>query len=216
MAWIAGVVAAAAGLWQQHDQNRKAKQSNRRLGQFSGRNKIFEDAISGRYKGGGTQFQQDMYKIAQGQDISPYLLSQPLSQVNKGAATNMNQMTAQLGRSNMSGGLANAYALSNRMGQQNNVANLFQNYGQWREGQRRSDLNWLTGGYNEALDRDIGLNDKFQQPGNPFLTGAMAGLGAYAASGGSWGQKPQQSSSIQSNNSYVNSLGSQGNWWDRR
>jgi hypothetical protein len=222
---VAAIVAAAAGAWQQHDKNRKSKAANRRQQEFAnrmaGRNTSFEDAISGRYGGGGTGFQRDMYKIAQGQDLSPWLLNQPLNQINRSADTNMASLTAQLGRSNMSGGLANAYALSNQMGRQNSTANLFQNYGQFREQQRRSDLDWLTGGQGRQLDRDIGVQqgslDRFQESGNPALAGAMAGIGTYAGSGGTWGQQPRSQSTIQTSNpqqQYINSFGSQGSWYN--
>jgi hypothetical protein len=221
MAWIAAVVAAAAGAWQQHDKNRKSRRANDRQRDFAnrmaGRNTIFEDAISGRYGGGGTGFQRDMYKIAQGQDISPYLLNQPLNQINRGADTNMQRMTAQLGRSNMSGGLGNAYALSNQMGAQNARANLFQNYGQFREQQRRSDLDWLTGGQGRALDRDIGVQqgslDRYQERGDPWSAGIMAGIGTYAGAGGTWGRPGQPSQSPQGSNIQVGGNGNPKQWF---
>jgi hypothetical protein len=148
-------------------------------------------AVNGQQ--GTTGFQKSLYDLAQGNDISPYLLNQPLNQINQGANRNMQSLTAQLGRSNMSGGLANAYALSNQMGRQNATANLYQNYGQWREQQRRSDLNWLLGQIQQSQQQGANIGSNIAQS-HTFKKNFFQKLGAfgqaYAAGSGGGGGMP--------------------------
>jgi hypothetical protein len=141
-------------------------------------------------QGNGNQFSQDMYNIAQGKDISPYLLNQPLNQINQSYNGNMANMTAQLGRSNMSGGLGQAYQLANQMGRQNATANLYQNYGQWREQQRRSDLNWLMGLMQNSQNQGFNLAQNHVFKKNFWEKLGAFGQGFVGASGmGGGGQK---------------------------
>jgi hypothetical protein len=101
------------------------------------------NAINGQQ--GTTGFSKDLYNILQGKDISPYLLNQPLNQINQGANQNLAKFQSLVGRNNAGGGLANAYGLANLGGRNTAVANLMNQYGQWREQQRRSDINWGLG-----------------------------------------------------------------------
>jgi len=224
MGWISGLVsgigagAAVRGhnaqvgkqnqFWQPGTINNYAKQFNPWVW----------NAIQGQGQGQGG-FQGDLYNIAQGKDISPWLLNQPMNQINRSADTNMARVTAQLGRSNMSGGLGNAYALSNQMGRQNATANLYQNYGQWREQQRRSDLDWLMGQIHGSQQQGWNMAGQHQFKKNSWEKLGAFGQAFVAGSGGSFGQdkksQPQQTSQIQSGqpqSPYVNSLGTQGNW----
>ena len=162
MSWISGLVggiSAGAGV---RGANNSAGVHNKfwqpgTINQYAqGMNPWVWNAMLGKGQGQGG-LQGDLYNLAQGKDISPWLLNNPLAQANQSASTNMARMQSQLGRSNMSGGLANAYALSNAMGRQANVSNIFQNYGQWREQQRRSDLNWLMGQIGESQDQGMQL-----------------------------------------------------------
>jgi len=199
MAWVTGLIGAAGSGINSLGQNQAAKQQNK-FWQPSTINNYAQqfnpwawNAIQGRQ--GNTAFSRDMYNIAQGKDISPYLLNQPLNQINRGADTNMAKMQSMLGRSNMSGGLANGYALSNRMGRQNATANLYQNYGQWREQQRRTDMDWLMNQINRSQAQGGELAGKHQFKQNPMqMIGGMVngfiggmGLGALGGGGGNKG-----------------------------
>ena len=173
MSWISGLVSGVAAGAGVRGANASANTHNKfwqpgTINKYAqGMNPWVWNAIQGR-QGNGNQFSQDMYNIAQGKDMSPWLLNQPLNQINKGADNNMAKMTSQLGRSNMSGGLANAYALSNQMGKQNATANLYQNYGQWREQQRRSDMDWLMGLIEKSQNQGMELTSKHQFKQNPM------------------------------------------------
>ena len=166
MAWITGLIGAAGSGIGSLGANKAAKAQNKfwQSGTINknaqGMNPWAWDAVQGK-QGNGNQFSQDMYNIAQGKDMSSWLLNQPLNQINRGADTNMAKMQSQIGRSNMSGGLANAYSLTNRMGKQNATANLYQNYGQWREQQRRSDMDWLMGLVGKSQQQGGELADKY-------------------------------------------------------
>ena len=141
----------------------------------------------------------DLQKIASGQDISKYLMNQPLNQINQGYNNNLQRAQSMLGRSAGGGGLANTYALANQAGRTNATANLYQNYGQWREQQRRSDINWLLGQWGGAQGNAMNLlqsyGNKWQQPANfatvtgdniqAFMAGASGGMGGGDQSGGS-------------------------------
>lgn len=188
-------------------------------------NPYLTNALKGDY--GSTNFQRDFTNIAQGRDISPYLLNQPLNQLNRGYASNMSKMQSLLGRSNMSGGLANAYALANMGGRNNAISNLYNQYGQWREGQRRADLNWLMGQYNnnlgmslDMINRQMGLYqnppNRTERAGN-MLTGFLTGAsGGFLGGGGGAQTAPQPTYNMAPSynpNPYVNSLGSTGSWY---
>jgi len=190
------------------------------------------DAIAGKYGDSGTQFQQDMYKIAQGKDISPYLLNNPLNQLNQGANQNLARFQSMVGRNNSGGGLANAYALANLGGLNVSKANLMNQYGQWREQQRRSDLNWLLGQVHDSQTRGQGTVDRLTQSRQfkkNWMERVGIGLAAYGSgsSGGANTNPPptaRQSFQYQPSsysypgnslgqNQYVGSLGNQGNWY---
>jgi len=223
MAWITGLVGAAGSLAGSLGQNSATKTQNKfwqpnTINNYArGMNPWAWDAIEG--KQGGTGFSKDMYNIAQGKDISPWLLNQPLNQINRSADTNMARMTSQLGRSNMSGGMADSYALTNQMGKQNATANLYQNYGQWREQQRRADMDWLMGLIGKSQDQGGALASKHQFKQNPMqmlggmVNGFMGGMGLGALGGSntsstsssryrgggtkdSWGNTPNSTNSM--------------------
>jgi hypothetical protein len=121
------------------------------------------DAIQGKNGTGGTQFQTDIYNIMQGKDISPYLLNNPMNQLNQGANQNLARFQSMVGRNNSGGGLANAYALANLGGRNVAMANLMNQYGQWREAQRRSDINWGLGQVGQSQDRGQATADRIAQ-----------------------------------------------------
>lgn len=112
---------------------------------------------------GNDAFMQDLRKIYSGQDISPYLLNQPLNQINQGQNQNLARVSSMLGRSGLSGGLANTYALANLAGGNNAKANLYQQYGQWREQQRRNDINNIFNLWGQSQNLAAGMNQQQAQ-----------------------------------------------------
>ena len=104
MSWISGIVAGIGSGAESRGYNRETKSWNKYVNSIYNPDAINQyaqqfnpwvwNAMMGKYGSGGTQLQTDMYKIAQGKDISPYLLNQPLNQINKTAATDMQSMQA--------------------------------------------------------------------------------------------------------------------------
>jgi hypothetical protein len=240
--WMGGAISAIGAGFGTRGYNRQADNMNRyyeRMYTPSNINSYAQqynpwswDAIAGKYGNTGTQFQQDMYKIAQGQDISPWLLNNPLNQLNQGSNQNLARMQSIIGRTGGQGGLANAYALANLAGNNTSKANLMNNYGQWREQQRRSDLNWLLGQVQDSQNRGLqnvnSIAGSHQFKKN-WMERMAIGLGAYGAgSGGGESANPVPNApysmpnvggySFAGNspgqNSYVGSMGSQGNWYN--
>lgn len=187
------------------------------------------DAING--KQGSTGFTQDLYNILQGKDISPYLLNRPLNQLNQGSQQNLAQFQSLVGRNNSGGGLANAYALANLGGRNNAVADLMNRYGQWREQQRRTDINWGMGqvanSQNMGFQSATAYGNKWQvKPSwlDHLANSAAGGTAAYTGSAqqpASYQMSPPQQQPFQysapgntaGQNAYVGSLGSQGSWY---
>lgn len=238
MPWLAGVIGGIAQYAGQrqaaNSQNNWAKQMyqpglaqgwNPWLFSALGQNVMgSHDPSSSRYVDRQSGYYQDLQKLVNGQDISPYLLNQPLNQINQGANQNMAKFQSMVGRSGMTGGLANAYALSN-LGQRNtSIANLYNQYGQWKEQQRRNDIWNIMGQMGQAQDRARGAASgqaqMYQQPMN-FMqglgNGIAGGLAAYGSMGGSTSAPQAQTYSgittPGASSPYVNSLGSQGNWF---
>lgn len=237
--WAGGTVSAIGAGFSTRGYNRQADNMNRyyeRMYAPSNINSYAQqynpwtwDAIAGKYGTGGTNFQRDMYKIAQGEDISPWLLNNPMNQLNQGSQQNLARMQSIIGRNNAGGGMANAYALANVGGLNTSKANLMNNYGQWREQQRRSDLDWLLGQIKSSQGMGMQNVDKIagsHQFKKNWMERVGIGLAAYG-SGSGGGQNtnpPPQAQSYNPNsysypgnspqqNSYVGSLGSQGNWY---
>ena len=135
---------------------------------------------------GGNQYQKDLTGIAQGTYFDPMALARPISMLNKAGDTNMQRVSAQLGRSNMSGGLANAYALANQTTTQGKKSALVQNYGLWREKQRRADLGWINDMRNTDLARRAGnsreIANRYENTTSPFADAAGSFIGSYAGS----------------------------------
>lgn len=186
MAWVAALVGAAYQGYNSHAKNKKAKQANARNAALFGEQgpDYVGNAIAGY--SGGNQFQRDLTGIAQGTYFDPLALARPVNMLNKAGDTNMQRVSAQLGRTNMSGGLANAYALANKTTTQGNKSALVQNYGLWRERQRRSDIGWVNDMQNTNLNRRAGLNreiaDRYENTTSPWADAAGAFLGSYAGS----------------------------------
>jgi hypothetical protein len=186
MAWVAALVAAAYQGYSSHQKNQQAKKANARNAALFGDQgpDYVGNAIAG-YEG-GNQFQRDLTGIAQGTYFNPLALARPINMLNKAGDTNMQRVAATLGRSNMSGGLANAYALSNQIGTQGNKSALVQNYGLWREKQRRADLGWINDMRNTDLNRRAGLNkeiaDRYENTTSPWADAAGSFIGSYAGS----------------------------------
>jgi len=183
------------------------------------------DAIQGKMGFGGTQFQTDLFNILQGKDISPYLLNNPLNQLNQGSNQNLARFQSLVGRNNSGGGLANAYGLANQGGRNTAIANLMNQYGQWREQQRRSDINWGLGQVQNS--QNMGFNsanaygNKWQvKPSwlDHLANSVAGGTAAYTGSAqqpASYQMSPPQTTQFAptGQNQYVNSLGSQGSWY---
>jgi len=76
--------------------------------------------------------------------IDPTLMNYNLNQSNQMGQQNLQAAQGMLGRSNMQGGLANAYALANQGQTSNRNAGIFQNYALARNQQMRADVDWTT------------------------------------------------------------------------
>ena len=224
MSWVGGMVGAIGSGFRSTGKNAEIRASNKFYGNlyhpqnvnsYAGAlNPWIASVLGYTPKGGWSQFggkygmnptkspiYGDLQKIARGQDISQYLMNQPLNQINQGYNNNLQRAQSMLGRSAGGGGLANSYALANQAGRNNATANLYQNYGQWREQQRRSDINWLLGQYSGAQGNAMNLlqayGGKWQQPANfatvtgdtiaAFMTGASGGMGSGGGMGGMMG-----------------------------
>lgn len=199
--YISSSVGAIGGGLTSHGQAKEQKKSNefyRRLfspesiyGYAAKTNPWLFYALGGKMptSGWGSAFNTksgilpDLQKIVSGEVLSPYLLNQPLNQLNRGYGQNLAKMQALIGRSGGQGGLANAYALANIAGRNNAIANTYQKYGQFRETQRRSDLDWLFGllqGANtQGLNMAQAYGNKWSQP-TSFLTAAGNAALGYA------------------------------------
>lgn len=191
-------------------------------------NPYITNAMQGNY--GNNAFQGDLTRIAQGQNISPYLLNQPLNQLNQGYAQNLARFQSMVGRNGGGGGLSQAYALANLGGRNNTIANLYNQYGQYREQQRRQDINNLLGLY----QGNLGLASQLQgQKANMFMQpqsrssrlgsyfGSIAtmfgaggsGGGANPIGGAGGGFNPSSFGQGSTYTPFVSSLGSSGNWY---
>ena len=201
MSWITSTIGAIGGGLTSHGRAKEQKKSNAFYERLFSPNSIYGYAartnpwlfyaLGGAMpkSGWGSAFNPnsgilpDLQKIVSGQDLSPYLLNQPLNQLNRGYGQNLARMQALIGRSGGQGGLANAYALANLGGRNNAISNLYQNYGQFREKQRRSDLDWLFGltqaANTQGLNMAQAYGNKWSQP-TSFLTAAGNAALGYA------------------------------------
>lgn len=231
MPWIAAIVAAGA---QYMGQRKAAKDSNKAMASMAnadwGKDNPWLAAAMGKQGNYNVNrnsgFYQDLNKMVNGQDISPWLLNNPMAQLNQGSASNLSKMQGIIGKSNAEGGLANSYALANIGGLNSAKANLMQNYGQYRENQRRNDFSNIMGWMGNAQDRAAGrstqMMNSYQQPMNgasAFGNLVQGGLAAYGAMGNKFftgkdnGGSTVQTGANPQYSPYVNSLGSSGNWY---
>lgn len=75
--------------------------------------------------------------------IDPALMNEAYRMSSQRAQNDLIAAEGKLGRSNMSGGLANAYTLANLGARTARDVNTAQQYALWREQQKRVDLDWL-------------------------------------------------------------------------
>lgn len=206
MSWISGAVGAAGGILSSMGRSREQRKSNKFYADLYSPNRVnsyaaqlnpwlFSALGAQAPKGGwGNMFANpnqgmmgDLRKIIGGQDLSQYLLNQPLNQINRGAQQNLQQFQGMVGRSGMQGGLANAYGLANLGGRNNAIANMYNQYGQWREQQRRSDLDWIFSQIAGAQGQGTGLlnayGSRWGQPTSSLTTIGNGALGFAAGSG---------------------------------
>lgn len=205
--------------------NRSAGQLNPFLAYAMG----LPGAAPGAFKGfENNGFAQDLRKIAQGQDISKYLLNQPLHEIDRGQTQSIAKLQGLLGKSGAQGGLANLYALS-ALGSRNvNRARTMRDYGMWREGQRRADIanlmnqwqqtqNMTFGGANQQAANYINPPSSQSAWGGamPFLAQAGADIFKAFQKPGSGNPAGGMGSTIQTggNNQFGNTFGQSGNWF---
>lgn len=197
MSWISNIIGGAGGTLQSHGYAHNIKKQNdfyrnlfspENINQLAYRfDPAIWDAIAGKYGTNGTGFQKDLYSIAQGRDISPYVLNRPVNMLNQQSGQNLARFQSLVGRNNAGGGLANSYGLANLAGRNSALADLYNKYGQWREQQRRSDINWILG--QQAQSQQLGFNaasaygNKWQVKPN-WLEHLGNSLNAGAAAGG--------------------------------
>lgn len=209
MAWVPAVIAGAsaiAGWYQNKRKNDKERaQANSAANTPGwGYNPWIYSALGQNVPGamdrnspnyvGNSGFYKDLVKLVNGEDLSQYLLNNPRNQLNRGYNTNMQRVQALLGRQGGTTGLGTSYALANIAGRNNALASLYNQYGQWREQQRRTDLNWIMGLTSNAKEQASGraMQALPYSPTSPGLAGgfanlAQSGLAAYGALGGNSG-----------------------------
>lgn len=131
---------------------------------------------------GATGFGPDLQRLVNGQDLSQYSLNLPLQNSQRSYNQNLDRFSAMLGRSGAQGGLGQTYALANMAGANNARANIYQQYGLWREGQRRQDIgtifDWLARNQQTAVGLAGSLGQSYAQPQNSAQTwaGALQGF----------------------------------------
>lgn len=159
-------------------------------------------------------FYQQMFDLAMNPGyIDPALMNLSYTQAARGARNNLGRLQGMLGRSNMSGGLGNAYALANLGGLNATRANLAQQYALWREQQRRSDLQYIQSQFGQAQQTAAGLaGGQAQQYITPTpwssimgnaITGGLAAYGSmpqYGQYGGAGTGNAGMQSTIQTGN----------------
>jgi hypothetical protein len=151
----------------------------------------------------GSGYAQSIRNIAHDPGyIDPTLQNAPLQQSAQRANTDYATAQGRLGRGAFgstggTGGVASGYALANKGLQTQRDVGIQQQYGLWREAQRRSDLNWLMGAQNQTLgmagNQAAGQGNMLMRQQAPMNYGSMfgnamqTGLGAWGAMGGGGG-----------------------------
>lgn len=139
--------------------------------------------------------------------IDPKLMNMPLLLSAQRAQSDLTAAAGKIGKSGTSGGIGNAYALANQAGQTMRDMQTHQQYGLWREQQKRADLNWLQSMYQgmmgqagQAAGGQAQMLGQQQAPQNWYQIGGNAiqsGLGAYGMMGGQQQQQAPPLSQIQ-------------------
>jgi hypothetical protein len=120
-------------------------------------------------------------------------MNAPYQQIAQSGNMNMQRMGSLIGRSNMAGsGMANMYAMANLATQGTQRAGVAQQYGLWREQQKRNDINSVMQYLNQMYGVQQGTQtypyNNSQLAGNAML----GGLAAYGGMGGGQQQTQQQ------------------------